>query len=202
MRISKIDHFKHHGDVASIASIYQQAFGGEPWNEGYLCPVCEKSFALKVRIETCPECEKEARTVLVVKYWPTSKVISDFYHEMKKPDSVCVVATEESKIIGFAWGYRVTSGVKLDKYLDAPGLHKKAKGDFFYLDECALTPNQQGKGIGKSLTKQIFREQHQEQVILRTKAGSRMHTLVGHLGGEVIQHISRERVVMKLSTPA
>ena len=51
MEIIKINPFEQPQMVEAIASVYQQSFGGEPWNEGYLCPVCEKVFARTLSIK-------------------------------------------------------------------------------------------------------------------------------------------------------
>lgn len=200
MKIIRIEPFLQTEAVKAIASVYQQSFGGEPWNEGYLCPVCEKVFPRPYDAGTCTACAKQSKAVLLVEYWPMSKIVSDFYCEMKKPESICVIAQISNQIIGFAWGYRLSANTEIDSHLDAPGLHKLLSGNFFYLDECAITPPHQGKGIGKMLVSNIFKEQQQKQVLLRTMNGSRMCNLIKNKGGEIIQHISRERVVMKLLT--
>ncbi|MBL7058251.1 GNAT family N-acetyltransferase [Patescibacteria group bacterium] len=120
---------------------------------------------------------------------------------MMKPDPVCVIAQSDEGVVGFAWGYQVSASPELDEHLDAPNLHRSLNGDFFYLDECALVPAYQGKGIGKLLVSHIFCEQQQGQILLRTMSDSRMYNLIKHMKGETVQHISRERVIMKLLTP-
>ncbi|MFA6521817.1 MAG: GNAT family N-acetyltransferase, partial [Candidatus Gracilibacteria bacterium] len=177
MKIIKINPFEQPQMVGAIASVYQQSFGGEPWNEGYLCPLCESVFASTPTLSTCPKCTEQSLSVLVVEYWPISKVVSDFYREMKNPNPICTVAQSDDGVIGFAWGYQVSAGSDLDKYLDAPDLRQSLRGDFFYLDECALTPFHQGRGVGKLLVKQIFREQKQGRILLRTMNDSRMYNL-------------------------
>ncbi|MFH1145856.1 MAG: GNAT family N-acetyltransferase [bacterium] len=200
MQIIKINPFTQPKVIEVIASVYQQSFGGEPWNEGYLCPVCEKVFARASNIKTCSACAEQSQIVLVVEYWPMSKVISNFYREMGKPDAICVVVQSDERIVGFAWGYRVSVNSDLDIHLDAPNLHRSLHGDLFYLSECALTPFYQGRGIGKLLVSHIFHEQQQKQFLLRTMNDSRMYNLIKHMGGETIQHISHGRVIMKLTT--
>jgi len=200
MRIIKINPFEQPEIVKRIVLVYQQAFGGEPWNEGYLCPVCEKMFARTPKIKTCSLCAEQSQTVLVVECWPMSKVVSDFYREMKKPDPICVTVQSDGKVIGFAWGYRVFADSDINGHLDAPNLHELLRDDFFYLDECALAPAYQGRGIGKLLVNYTFREQQQKQILLRTMNNSRMYNLIKHMGGEIIQHISHGRVIMKLLT--
>ena len=128
-----------------------------------------------------------------------STVLSDFYREMQKPDAICVIAECEERVIGFAWGYRVTADQDLTNALDAPGLHDAISGDFFYLDECAVAPEFQGSGIGKQLVESIFREQSLARVLLRTMNHSRMCRLMIHMGGAIIQEISRGRVIMTMT---
>lgn len=221
MKIIKINPFKQPQMVEAIASVYQKTFGGDPWNEGYRCPMCEKVFPRVPKLNLCPQCiegsqsiltieywpnlkvcpicvEQRSQTVLMVEYWPMSKIISDFYSEMMKPDSVCVVAQSEGGVIGFTWGYRVSANPDLDEQLEAPNLHQVLQGDFFYGDECALLPDWQGKGIGKLLVSHILSEQHQKQILIRTMNNSRMCNLIKRMGGEIIQEISRGRIIMKL----
>jgi len=201
MKIRKINPFTQPQMVEEIASVYQQSFGGEPWNEGYLCPVCKKIFARAPQIETCTVCRERSQIILMVEYWPISKIVSDFYSEMQKPDPICVVAQLDEVVIGFAWGYRVSANPDIDEHLDAPNLNQSLCGDFFYLDECAIVPNYQGKGIGKLLVFRILREQQQKQILLRTMDNSRMCSIIKNMGGETIQKISRGRIIMKLLTP-
>lgn len=201
MQIARIHPFRQPYMVEAIASVYRQSFGGEPWNEGYLCPVCEKIFALASGIRTCPACAEQSKIALVVEYWPTSKVISDFYREMMKPDAVCVVAQSDEQVIGFAWGYTICANPDLDAHVEAPNLHQSLHGEFFYLDECALVPSHQGKGLGKLLVRYISQEQRHKQILLRTMDNSRMKNIIKQLGGKIIQHISRGRIIMKLTVP-
>jgi len=202
MRIIRIDPFSQPLAVNAIAIAYQQAFGGDPWNEGFSCPICKAIFPRTGNLTMCPECEKRSESILLVDAWPMNQIISDFYAEMKKDDSICIVAKINKHIVGFAWGYQVSANPDLDSYLDAPGVHASLQGTFFYLDECALIPSYQGKGIGKKLVQHIFREQEEGQILLRTLNNSRMQRIIKGAGGAVIQHISRERVIMKLTLPS
>ncbi len=198
MLITEIKPFLQPEMVEAIASAYQQSFGNEPWNEGYLCPVCEAVLPLAYSLKTCPICAEQSRIVLLVEYWPISKIITDFYTEIGKPESVCVVAQINGNVVGFAWGYRVSATPDLDSHLEAPNLHKALNGDFFYLDECALIPLHQGKGAGKMIVNHIFGAQQQGKILLRTMHDSRMYRIIKQMRGEIVQHISRNRVIMRL----
>lgn len=184
--------------VTQIVSVYRLAFGGKPWNEGYLCPRCQAVVALEHRDAICPVCRANGRSVLLVEYWPVSKVTLDFYAEMEKPGALCAVAHEMDCVFAFAWGYLVRAGQELDVHLEAEGLHNVLEGDFFYLDECAVHPAAQGQGMGKNLVRYIFGQQPQKKVLLRTMDNSRMCSLIKHMGGEIMQKISRDRVIMQL----
>jgi GNAT superfamily N-acetyltransferase len=201
MDILTIKPFESPDTVREIADVYRKSFGGPPWNEGYLCPVCGRSYPLSTKENTCSACTELSKSILLVERWTISRVISDFYHEMTNPDPICAIVRSDARVIGFAWGYAVFSGPDLDTHLDAPGLHESLRGRYFYLDECAVDPDFQGKGIGKSLFRYIIRKQSQPNALLRTKNQSPMFYLTEKEGGRTIRHISDERVIMCLSHP-
>jgi ribosomal protein S18 acetylase RimI-like enzyme len=184
-------------EVESIVSIYVHAFGNEPWNEGFICPICRTTFPISHPHEHCAECEKKSKHILLAEYWPRSTVLADFYREMAKPEPICIVA-KASATVGFAWGYRVTVNKELSTKLEAPDLYQRIEGDFFYLDECAIAPSHQGRGIGKALVHGLLRAQNQDRILLRTLMHSRMHALITHMDGTEIVRISRNRVMMTL----
>ena len=196
MQIRRLEPLSEPYKVNSIADVYRKAYGGIPWNEGFVCPLCKKDFPLISDSKLCPECEKKSRKVLLVDYWPISKVVSDFYREMQKPEAICIVVEEGVYVVGFAWGYRVTANPELNEQLDAPGLSDLIKDDFFYLDECALEPAFQGVGIGRMLIRRILEEKLQKRVLLRTLNDSPMYSLAKRFGCETVQRISRGRVIM------
>jgi GNAT superfamily N-acetyltransferase len=201
MDILSIKPFESPDTVREIADVYRKSFGGPPWNEGYLCPACGRTYPLSAKEDLCPACAERSNSILLAEHWPIGRVISDFYHEMTKSDSICVIARSGGHVIGFAWGYAVLSGPDLDMHLDAPGLHESLCGRYFYLDECAVAPDFQGKGIGKTLLREILDRRTEDRVILRTKDRSPMFYLTEKEGGRTIRHISDERVIMRLSRP-
>lgn len=198
MQLLQVDAFRDAKNVAGIARIYQQAFGHHPWNEGSVCPVCETVLPLGTNEKHCPECRKSGQAVLLTEYWSRSKVLSDFYREMKRKGSLCVAVKERQNIVGFAWGYEVFVDTKLEQHLDAPNLTNLIQGKFFYLDECAISPNHQERGLGKMLVDYIFEQQKEEKILLRTLEDSRMFRLITNRGGTTVLRISRDRVIMTL----
>lgn len=201
MLVKRIDPFDDASAVAAIVQIYREAFGGEPWNEGYRCPVCETTYPLVGAPKFCPSCAQGAREMLLVEYWPTTTVLADFYREMARDKALCLAACEDDAIIGFAWGYQVTAGQELDQHLDAPSLsvQLEPRQSYFYLDECALRPDCQGRGLGKGIFGAVLLESRENPGILRTLNNSRMCSLAESLGARVVQHISRDRVIMQWS---
>lgn len=152
-------------EIKSLGNAYKNVFSNDPsWNEYWKCPMCDSAFSKNHSILECHYCKEEGYSVPLVEYWTETTILSDFYKEMKKDRSVCVVAVNEKKdVIGFCWGYFEKVDSNLEKYLDAEGLLKSlATQNIFdeyvaYQDEIAVVPEYQGRGIAKRL----FLERHQ-----------------------------------------
>lgn len=208
MKIREVIPFKDVETVAQIAIVYQQAFGNAPWNEGYKCPICETVVPLSCIDPVCPECLKKANFIKMIEYWPISKVISDFYTEMTKPNSFCL-AIQEEQVIGFVWGYRLEAIPAVALYLEAPGVDEIIKKDclggkknFLYIDEMAISPKYQGQGLGYRLMEDVLFRYPSEMLYLRTLENSAMFKLVTKMGGRTILKISKGRVIMRIIKPS
>ena len=197
MRFVTVNPLRDTAAVASVIQIYQQAFGEAPWNEGWRCNECNNVVPLNPTPSTCTKCGKGPMS----EYWPYEKVLADFQSEMRRPNALCVqVTADDSTPVAFAWGYEVQGGdEELDAHLDAPNLHAQLSGTFFYLDELAVHPHHQRRGVGKQLAKEVLTQQRNERILLRTLEDSQMHRLVLSLGGSKILSISRGRVILKLA---
>ncbi len=192
--------FSYPETVRGIVAAYQHAFGGEPWNEGYVCPVCDALFPLSEERETCGGCAKFGKAVLLVERWPTGRVMSDFYREMMRPEALCLVAKNEfEKVVGFIWGYRIAANEHIDEHLEAPGLSRLITGEFFYIDEAAVIPEYQRQGIGKRLVAQMLKAQPEKNVLARTLDQSQMFRILTDFGGKTVQKIMGNRVIMAIS---
>jgi len=200
--VSVLSPFSQPDDVIGVALVYQKAFGSSPWNEGYICPVCGTTFADESGLwDYCTYCRDSAGyLVKILRCWPIHKILTDFYQEMLRPEAVCLIMKDRYGVIAFAWGYEVEVNKSLDKYLEAPKLHKLVKGNFLYLDECAVIPKQQNKGCGKKLMSSFIQKAQEinRNILLRTLKGEVMYRLVKNFGGKTIQNISKERVIMKI----
>lgn len=201
MRISTIDPSSDTKAVEDVIKIYQEAFGNEPWNEGWKCSKCEHVMPLTPQPSHCTKCDSNA----VAQYWPHDTVLADFRKEMMRPNAVCLVATVMRKIVGFAWGYSLgihdKSLAEVEMHLDAPGLFPKEDpyrnlhcDSYFYLDEVAVHPDHQQDGTGKALVREIWGNHC--DMLLRTLRDSHMFFLAQRFGGEVVRSISRDRVIM------
>ncbi len=199
MLIRKVYVLSEPTTVRDIAMVYQNTFGGDPWNEGYVCPKCKQSFPLSTGLTVCPECLKNRDEIFcLVEYWPLSKIVTDFYLENSKEEALCLVAQNDQWVVGFVWGYGVMINTEFADKIEAPELVQKFQREVFYLDECAVLPKYQKQGTGKSLIKEILKRQPYDIMILRTLEGSQMQSLIESLGGEKILTISEGRIIMKL----
>ena len=197
MNIVKIYPFSQPSVVHDIALVYQETFGGYPWNEGYLCPVCNEKFGLQFTANICPSCLDTGKKVNVVQFWSIDKIITTFYQRMIKPDSLCLAMYQETEAIGFAWGHRVIVNESLDTYWTTLGLEYEA---YFYLNQFGIQPGNQGKGFGKKLIEQIFLEQNEKNILLRTLYGSPMFDMILKIGGvKVASFPNSNQVVMTLN---
>ena len=201
IRFADVLPFSEPETVRGIVAVYQQAFGGAPWNEGLVCPMCGAAFSFGVGHigSTCPLCAEKGEQILLLEYWPTAKVASDFYREMKKPDACCLVARLGNRIVGFIWGYRVVVDGSIDDYLESPGLSRLIDGEFFYIDDVAVVPECQGKGIGSGLVRRMLRTQPGKNILARTLDQSRMFRILTKLNGKAVLSITRGRVIMAVT---
>ena len=195
----QIEPFSDQETVRGIVAAYQRTFGGEPWNEGYVCPVCGDIFPLTKAGGDCPSCTTRSKSVLLNEYWPTDKVSADFNREMEKPEALCLVAKDGDTVVGFIWGYRIVVDEQLDDYLESPGLSRLIGGSFFYLDDAAVIPEYQFHGIGKKLVARMLVIQPERNILGRTLDGSRMFRILTDFGGKTVLHITRNRVIMTIS---
>jgi len=200
MEIRKIDVLSDPNAVLKIAKVYKETFGFEPWNEGFVCPVCSKTYPLSVQSSFCPSCLRSRKEWLVrlVEFWPESKVIADFYQENIKGNALCLVIEEKKQIVGFVWGYGMDISPKTATKIEAPELANTYRREVFYLDECGVLPEFQGRGYGKAMVQRILAEQPYDILILRTLENSVMRRLIENLGGEKILSIFEGRIIMKL----
>ncbi len=195
MKIERIDPFAQTNKVLDLISVYQQAFGRHPWYEGYVCPVCKRTYGL-CQEKICTTCIKQNKTVLLVEYWPFNTVVTNYYTDMSKNDSISLIALKSDDVTGFAWGFQIEINNELEALIDAKGLGRIVQGQFFYLAECAVLPDKQNKGMGRRILDRLFKIQKYDQVLLRTLQGSVMQHLIEKMGGRIIQNITQNRVIM------
>ena len=197
MEIFQVDSLMQPTIVNKIAEVFQEVFGSNPWNEGYKCPVCNGIFSLSSHLKICPRCTVVGKHVNLVQYWPKDRVLTYFYSEMIKRDSICLVTYLKSKMLGFAWGHTIVTDENTDAYLSTLKLPNEK---YFYLNEVGIIPNEQCKGFGKKLIEEIFSKQSENNVLLKTMPNSQMFNLMMNMGASVISVIpNSNKAVMLLS---
>jgi len=88
-------------------------------------------------------------------YWPSSVVANDLLHEIS-PDSSCWLALEGERVVGFCWGYPISSN-NLEKKLLLPGLaakilkHYGEDATVAYQDDMGVLKPYRGQGIARKL---------------------------------------------------
>lgn len=195
MKIKKVPNSPEPKTLHNIAYAYQQAFGHAPWNEGYTCSRCSAKYPLNLNPTECTNCGPNGK---IEEYWPQDKIIHDFCREMNRPDAICFVAEDNNNVVGFAWGYMVSMCKKTSSRLHAPSLDSIVNGDVFYLDEIAVIPTYQGRGIGKQMMEKITPKY--KTSLLRTLASSPMQRLARSMGWQTIMEIQGNRVIMSVNT--
>ena len=198
MKIIKINPFRQPEYVRQIAQIYKGVFEGAPWYEIFKCPICGDVYPSNCKM--CENCEAHGMLINLVEYWPIGNIITDFYKQMLKKNSLCFVAIHDEKIIGFSWGHEVSVDEKLDSYLGAPKLHTHLdKETYFYLDEIGVIASGQRNGVGKELASEIFSHQRVRKIVLKTLKDSQKQRMIERMGGKTILHIPDERIIMTLN---
>lgn len=182
--------------VATAIENYIKAYEGPPWNEKYLCTACNANYGTDMMEPHCPACAETGAHVLLQPFWTKEGVRADFDREMSKQGAIGLIGSLEGTDYAVSWGYQHTVTEDTDRHLDAPGVSSKLWGSYFYLDEIAVAPCAQGKGLGSAIMNVMVRINSRQRMLLRTKHGSRMHRIAERAGGKIIAYISRERIIM------
>lgn len=93
------------------------------------------------------------------------------------------IAEEESRIIGFAMGFKVNIGTA-PGFLRGIGAQDMCGDTYFYISTLAVHPLNQKNGIGTKLTEQLVGTQSCEKALLWVKNGSVISKLIIKMGGE------------------
>lgn len=149
--------FSPHDDptnlIDQVVECYRGVFAEPPWNELYKCKGCGSSWGFKDQEELSRLNYRHCDTDMVL-YWPPEEVRADMYHEIT-PEASCWLALEQSKVVGFCWGYPVSidalaAKLKID---NLSGVLKDLFGTdtVAYQDELGVYLSHRGMGIAKDL---------------------------------------------------
>jgi len=142
--------------LSRIAECYQDVFADPPWNEWKRCVKCARNFGRSDAIGSLCPCGSALE-----QFWPLETVISDLKHELID-GSICLIALQEGRVIGFSWSYPITAET-LENKLQLEGLasaiHQEANGaPVAYIDEIGVLSPYRQHGIARLLYNHQIRE--------------------------------------------
>ncbi|MBA3724562.1 MAG: hypothetical protein H0W89_06805 [Candidatus Levybacteria bacterium] len=136
-----------------MATVYQNAFGGEPWYEKFACLSCGAYAAGS----SCPTCWKED----LPEAYPMDALVNETFPEMLDrftPGVLLIAYDTEENVSGFSTGGFISLEGLVDfKYKGDErtlfSLEKKGgidrKADVFYDNETCIDPSRQKSGLGR-----------------------------------------------------
>lgn len=200
--------FNPHIDMTLIGQLvkcYQEVFAETPWNEWKKCSVCGHKWGIS-HIAELQYLEFRHCGAHVVDFWPEDVVQADLFHEIT-PEASCWLALNGENVIGFCWGYPITTEA-LELKLDFPGLAERIH-EFVparmvaYQDDLGVTKEWRGCGIARELFRlrlQDYLERGFQLGVIRTKMNppSVTYTWFKRLGYHEIAHYADadQRVIL------
>lgn len=189
-----------------LISCYRDVFAGPPWDEWLFCPTCRQKWGIeqKVKVENLGygHCGKNME-----EFWPKTVVENDLRHEITK-ESSCWLVVDEDQVVGFCWGYPITTD-SLEKKLVLPGLSKKLRQYYpgidlvAYQDDLGVRSEYRHRGLAKMMflsRLEDFRAQGLTVGVVRTKTNppSVTNLWFSRLGYETVAqyHDADGRVVL------
>lgn len=157
---------------AQLIECYREVFADGPWHEWKKCLACGRSWGKKDRA-LLNSAKFYHCGVPLVDFWSREQVKTDLVHEITSEAS-CWLALASNKVVGFCWGYPITTD-DLEKKLGLPiksKLGDKGLGLVAYQDEVGVILPYRGRGIAKAmLEKRLddFLDQGLEWGIVRTR---------------------------------
>lgn len=136
-----------------LVECYRDVFSTGPWNEWLKCEKCGNYWGIKdkdfLAISNFKHCN-----VPLVDFWPKEVVLSDLKHEITT-DSSCWIAKANEKVIGFCWGYPISTSELEEKLgLSVAISIEKCFGrqaTIAYQDEVGVIYSHRGKKIAKTM---------------------------------------------------
>lgn len=145
-------------ELQVMASVYADAFAGEPWNEYTKCPSEGEYFGNETNPGTqcasCGECK-------LVEAYPNEETQTYITKELSRPDSSLFLLRSNEEVVGFTWGFSYGNPEEfaVEKYR-TPEMQEKVvnilgkngvSSAFYYLSESAILNNPELRGRGISL---------------------------------------------------
>lgn len=92
------------------------------------------------------------------------ETMQSFLDETEEKDYLGRIALVDNNVVGFAWGYRIESGMSSDFPDEIFGPETElSEGDSYYFEELGVLPDYRGQGIGKELKRQELQQVKQRE---------------------------------------
>jgi len=172
--------YKDSKELEAIITLYQNVFGGEPWNEWWICPDCWRNFPLDFEGE-CPCCWSELK-----QYYPDDQLEQYFEELSNNPLYKEVIARTKDEIIIWLtswWGSTLDDLNASKLCLSGPDFQKMEEKiltlypdfdpavKFFYLAEVAVDEKYRWKRFASELYHTLLDSVKQDEskyIIVRT----------------------------------
>jgi len=94
------------------------------------------------------------------------ETMQSFLDETEEKDYLGRIALVDNNVVGFAWGYKIESGMSSDFPDEIFGPKTElSKGDSYCFEELGVLPDYRGQGIGKELKKKELQQVKQREDI-------------------------------------
>lgn len=175
--------------ISQLADLYANVFAGPPWNEIARCTNTQAFYGAENQPgSACPDC-----SIPLEEAYPQESTIKYILGELGKSNPIGLLATIDTKLAGFSWGYQTdrdslaeskwqTGKMKqvVKDLLTSRGVNNK----LFYGSETGVDPKFQGKGLGKQLVNDRLKQVEESNanfMLIRTNVSSPMYGICQNL---------------------
>lgn len=151
-------------DFGQLVDVYVSAFAEPPWDEYKKCAKCGINYGIRETSFSPERCKKCKQKLDLVEFWSVGDIKKDIDFALKQRNSIALVALNDKKLVGIAWGYKLP----FEKF---PFLSRSVGENCVYLDDIAVRGDSRKAGVGTRLGEQFIFNAKSEgmgEAILRT----------------------------------